>query len=87
MTTDTDIIGAVCVDCTMAIANADTSGISDIDTWLAGVTATDATDGGRYIVALACDDDCEGYFSWSACDYCGSKLGGDRHPVVFFPAR
>ena len=23
----------------------------------------------------------EPFFSWSACDECGSTLGGDRHPV------
>lgn len=24
--------------------------------------------------------DCEPGFSWSACEVCGSSLGGDRHP-------
>lgn len=29
-----------------------------------------------------CDEECEGHFSWSRCDGCGSTLGGDRHPAV-----
>ena len=24
-------------------------------------------------------------FSWSPCDVCGSRLGGSRHAVTFFP--
>lgn len=24
-------------------------------------------------------------FSWSQCDVCGSRLGGSRHAVTFFP--
>ena len=27
------------------------------------------------------DYDVESHFSWSACDSCGSTLGGDRHPA------
>jgi hypothetical protein len=26
--------------------------------------------------------DCEGSFSWSSCNLCGSTLGGDRYPVA-----
>jgi hypothetical protein len=29
-----------------------------------------------------CPEDCEGWFSMSSCDGCGSTLGGDRHPFV-----
>lgn len=72
--------GAVCTDCLMAIANADTSGIADIDAWSAGVDATDATDGGRYDVVPVGD---ETHFGTSSCDYCGTSLHGDRHDVVF----
>jgi hypothetical protein len=28
---------------------------------------------------------CEGHFSWSACEGCGSGLGGDRYCVVSMP--
>jgi hypothetical protein len=75
--------GSVCVDCVMVIANGDTSGISDVGAWEAGVAALDACEGGRFTVVLACDDQCEGWFSHSRCDYCGSTLGGERHPVNF----
>lgn len=27
------------------------------------------------------DDGPEPFFSWSACETCGSTLGGDRHPA------
>jgi hypothetical protein len=35
-----------------------------------------------YHVVPACPEDCEGEFSWSSCDGCGSTLGGDRHPAI-----
>jgi hypothetical protein len=28
-----------------------------------------------------CPDTEEGFFSWSACEVCGSTLGGNRYPV------
>jgi hypothetical protein len=72
--------GSVCVDCLMAIANSDTSGISDVDKWAAAVDATDATENGRYRVVVTGD---ESYFSSSRCDYCSDPLAGDRIDVVF----
>lgn len=33
---------------------------------------------------LNCGDDCGTSFSWSSCDFCGSELGGDRHPAVIW---
>ena len=77
---DDRITGSVCVDCRMAIANGDTSGIDDYATWSAGVDAVDATDGGRYQVVPVGD---ETYFGRGSCDYCGSTLAGDRHDVEF----
>lgn len=38
---------------------------------------TEWTDEDRYY-----GRDREACFSWSACDVCGSHLGGDRYPVV-----
>ena len=73
--------GSVCIDCVMAIANADTSGIDDVGTWAALVENTDATEDGKYTVVVDCDG--EPYFSYWPCDYCGSSLGGDRHAVTF----
>jgi hypothetical protein len=77
-----DIDGAVCADCAMVIANADTSGISDYDAWSARVDTADATEDGAYRVVVTGD---ESYFSKSDCDYCASSLAGDRIDVVFVP--
>lgn len=74
------IPGSVCVDCLMAIANGDTSGIEDLGAWSAAVDATNATENGRYDVLPVGD---ETYFSSSRCDYCSGTLAGDRHDVVF----
>jgi hypothetical protein len=72
--------GSVCVDCLMAIANDDTSGISDVDKWAAAVESTNATENGRYRVVVSGD---ESYFSSSRCDYCSDPLAGDRIDVEF----
>lgn len=72
--------GSVCVDCLIAIANGDTSGISDVDKWAAAVESTNATEDGRYRVVVTGD---ESYFSSSRCDYCSDPLAGDRIDVVF----
>jgi hypothetical protein len=72
--------GSVCTDCLIAIANGDTSGISDVDTWSAAVDATDACESGAYSVVITGD---ESYFSSSRCDYCSDPLAGDRVDVQF----
>jgi hypothetical protein len=69
----------------MVIANADTSGIEDLDDWERRVRQFDATENGKYDVVVAGDEDTESYFSWTRCDYCGSDLGGDRYPIAFLP--
>lgn len=48
--------------------------------YLAELAKTEA----KYDVVLACEDNCEGWFSWSSCSVCASNLGGERHPIVFF---
>lgn len=72
----------VCVDCTFALANAEfpltDSGELDAD-FIARYDAGLARLGE---VVLSCPEDCEGHFSWKACDVCGSTLGGDRHPAA-----
>lgn len=75
--------GHACADCTMMIANGDSSGIEDYPAWETAVEAHNATDSGKYHVVMNCSEDCEGYFSTSPCDFCGSHLAGDRHPIAF----
>ena len=81
MNTDNDFAGSVCTDCLMAIANGDTSGIDDVATWEIDVAQRNSTDNGRYNVVPMSDG--EPYFSSCMCDYCGTRLAGDRHDVVY----
>ncbi len=71
---------SVCVDCLMIDAN----GPSEVDPEaverFSRAMASAVADGWDY--ANACGEDCEGWFSWSPCGFCGSPLGGDRHPAV-----
>lgn len=77
--------GVACTDCLMALANGDTSGISDLAEWEARVEDHDATQNGAYqVVVVGGDEDTESYFSSESCDYCGTRLAGDRYPIVFF---
>ena len=73
-----------CTDCVQIIANGEVTGsdgnditnrinAAQVEIWGQGI------DGALGLV-LTCPDDCEGWFSWSPCDGCGSTLGGDRHP-------
>lgn len=70
--------GECCVDCLTMIANGDDSGMTPERS--AEVQKAIGECGG-YPVA-SCGDDCEGGFSWSPCDLCGSRLGGERHPFA-----
>jgi hypothetical protein len=72
----------LCVDCVQLTANGELGqGDADADEahdermtlWLAQY-------GDDTNLVLACDEDCEGWFSSRQCDGCGSSLGGDRHP-------
>ena len=41
--------------------------------------------GGKVAYEVGAECDCEtNEFSWSACDVCGSNLGGERHAVSFW---
>lgn len=73
-----------CTDCVMLIANGEVFNsegrdiaqeVSDrqVAIWGEGIN-------GVLGLVLACPEDCDGWFSWSQCDGCGSTLGGDRHP-------
>jgi hypothetical protein len=71
----------VCVDCLMVDANGESEGIEPEALARIEKAYTDATADGWYY-ANNCDENCEGWFSWSPCGFCGSTLGGDRHPAV-----
>lgn len=75
--------GEMCADCLMLLASGETpTEMSERETeeWLAAIDRAWPESEGWHL-APAYGDDCEGSFSWSSCDVCGSKLGGDRHPV------
>ncbi len=72
--------GYACADCIMVIANADTSGIADVDAWLAAVESTNPTADGRYVVVPG-DDEID--FGSQRCRYCGTWLAGYRHEIAF----
>lgn len=59
----------VCVDCAMLHANGSTEGLE-------GDRLTEVIGGLAEYPFLAIGD--AAGFSWSACDACGSRLGGDR---------
>ena len=77
----------VCVDCAMAIANGDLSGMSDGEArdWQTRVDKFDACEGGRWTVVIgATDEDGDDVgFCTSQCDYCGSYLAGTRLHATF----
>lgn len=75
--------GYACQDCVLVIANADTSGITDLTAWETAVAATDPTNGGRYHVVLA-DDEID--FGTQRCRFCGTWLAGYRHEIAFLTA-
>lgn len=70
----------ICVDCLMFTANgelADPDG--DLDAHVAAMEEQWPSANGWDVIPT-CDD--EGGFSWSQCDGCGSRLGGDRFDAV-----
>jgi hypothetical protein len=64
----------------MAIANADTSGIADVDAWQSAVESTNATLDGKYVVVPGTD---EIDFGTQRCRYCGTWDAGYRHEIAF----
>lgn len=71
--------GECCVDCLHYLANGDQP--TDRDAWGARVNARWTADELRHASA-ACEENCDGSFSWKPCGFCGSPLGGDRHSFV-----
>jgi hypothetical protein len=80
MTVTVAFTGYACADCIIVIANADTSGITDVDAWQSAVDATDPTAGGRYVVVPG-DDEID--FGTQRCRYCGTWDAGYRHEIAF----
>ena len=64
----------VCTDCAMLIANGETPEDNPDFALLPG------WDG--WVVVLDSNDDGDTHFSWSSCEGCGSRLGGDRFPAA-----
>lgn len=82
MTTRTERIELdICVDCLSLMANGTTGDYPGAPDDAAHAAEIEARWSGTEIT-LNCDEDCEGWFSWSQCDGCGSVLGGERHPAV-----
>lgn len=72
-----------CRDCVLYLANGDVP--EDREDLPDAIAAN--WDG--FTLALGCSRDCcgeadEPWFSWSACEVCGSNLGGDREHVTPF---
>lgn len=91
--------GQVCTECRAALVNGDTSGMTDAEraTWEAGVAATAGLWEGWTPAGDLCDvvdlsGDCpcgpeehtyDGHFSATDCNYCGTRLGGQRFQFAF----
>jgi ferredoxin len=92
--------GWACTDCMILLANGEApADMTDAenDAWVAaidehtagynltlGMLAEDhscAGDNGQRPEECSCETNS---FSWSACDVCGSNLGGERHAVAFW---
>lgn len=66
-----------CADCLMLVANGDLP--EDDNGELERGIANNLGDDTKW---LCCgDSDADDEFSWSACECCGSKLGGSRHQL------
>jgi hypothetical protein len=75
----------VCIDCTHVIANGELPADSE---WTDEEhTAAMLREWEDADITLACDEDCEGFFSSHDCEGCGSTLAGDRHPAVAWVPR
>jgi hypothetical protein len=73
----------ICVDCTMFVANGEVFDGSGNDITIDHAERMREQWGDKLIhMVLSCPEGCEGWFSMSDCDGCGSPLGGERHPAA-----
>ena len=73
--------GKVCVDCLMVLAGYPHDELGyDVS---ASIAAIERKASSGVYVDIACEEDCEGGFSWFPCSLCKSPLGGDRHRVMY----
>lgn len=84
---------SVCSSCLMVLANGLEQGPNyDDDKAAADGLARNWAGWDISLGSLECDycpnedGDCEGWFSWSRCDGCGSQLGGDRYHATAWKA-
>jgi hypothetical protein len=79
---------SICIDCAAAGANGVAAVENAPDGWRDAYAAATAAHGGRYPMPTAGGDcapdceECEPSFSWYPCEWCGSRLGGDRFSAV-----
>ena len=77
----------VCVDCLMVAANGETEGTPDREPL--GLVGDREVTTGCLVHEFDADEqqsECrdEHGYSWSPCQGCGSKLGGDRYPLTYW---
>ncbi len=93
---DTAVVHA-CIDCVLINTNDDTTHMTELEVimWKKGVERLGLAKMGWEWSGVQCDDwdpenDVEhddeysrdGWFSWSWCEWCDSKMGGDRYNVA-----
>lgn len=69
-----------CTDCVMFLANGEEPD-DNPDNWSADNIEANWPSA-TYQLAVGGNETTEEYFSWRACGCCGSRLGGNRYPVV-----
>lgn len=77
----------LCCDCAMMIENGDASGMDDKAEAACRIGIQKEYEAGGHWVLSGAEND-EASFSWSRCDCCDSRLGGDRYKAaVIYPTR
>ena len=73
--------GECCEDCILLLANGECGTGEESDAQMARIQNVWTPEEVQHMCA-ACDEDCEGPFSWRPCECCESPLGGSRHRFV-----